>query len=253
VTTIPELERDLRRVAEHHYRRAPSRRILTSFGYRARRAVPLGLAVASLAGGMLVVTSRIDSGPGSSPRTDPETTAPAPPVRTVQDVFAIFRRPSQPGDTVRFAHTRSRATIERGGARLDVTESRLVAHNDQTQYFVVPADTAQGPATCIVATDRNDNPAGDSCGHLAQDPRSDQPMTMTTMRADHRQELFVLVPDAIQSVAVTLRDGERKTLPVHDNGALATFNVGAASLDWTDASGTTHGASFQNDPADPSD
>jgi hypothetical protein len=238
VTTIPDLESELRRVAERHYRRGPGVRRFATIGRRARAAVPVGVALGLLAAGVLLTVAST---------TETEPVSPAATVRQIEETFAIFRRSREPRDTLRLA-PRGRRAIERGGAKLVVAESRLVAADHETRYFAVPADTARGAALCIVATDIAGDPAGNSCGYLGN-----HAMALTTMRRHRRQELFMLLPDGARSVELTLRDGERRTLPVHDNGVLATLPSGTALLRWTAAGGTTHRAGFHDDRVDPSD
>jgi hypothetical protein len=211
---LDELEREIERVANDAGPVRPRRRIA-------------GTRVVALAAAALIAVVLYPRGesadvevPAASPTPITTLTPDAAP-RTVDDAYAVFRRPATTADktdmvplSYRDAETRRIAQTSTGNVYL--------AHKGWGMCVITKAPLADGGMSCGRAADYLDGII--LLGAYSRDPG---PSTIA-----------FAFPDAIRQVTLTLENGDRRTYAVKNNGFALDLPARPVRLAWTTPKGT---------------
>jgi hypothetical protein len=216
------------------------------------------LAVAAIGAAAIATATRADSElPARS--TQPDVPAPAaealyPPAAPAAEVAAARAAFEQ-----RFALLRGHETvtlasvviddpgIDRGAAhevRLAPKDALAAAGAAPVRELAWIAPRYDG-TQCILGMSPGADGPGEVCGSV--DQAADGYLLTTTSWSDRDVEIVGLVPDGVETVAVSLRDGSRSELPVVANVYAGRFDQQTDAVTFTDASGGRHEIPIRSD------
>jgi hypothetical protein len=201
VTVIPQLERDLTEAVARLQRRRVS---------RLRRPTLVAVGALAAVAAVLVVLGGLDR------RQNDEVAAPAG-ADALAGRYSVFRREASPEDALPQRLRRAGmdpSLTRRVAQQSDVTV--YVAHwTDQLCQFVVIA-TGGGSSGCTPLR--------------AATSTSGTALESTTALSGDRQAFFALVPDDVDSIRLTLRDGSSLDRRPDGNAVLAIVDSEVASV-----------------------
>jgi hypothetical protein len=203
MTDLPQLHDLLVDAARRRRRRA-----------RARRGIVRVSLLAAAAAFVVFAIPRIGQEP---PDREVPAATPTPAPTTIQQAYGVFRRPARRSDEVQGF----------------IGSSRLIATTPSAEVFLV----RQGGKLCLLSRSRRHKGYGVGCGpartyldgHRPTGSFSDQKGPSTIAYA---------FPDGVESVTLTLENGDRGTYPVKDNGFARDIPARAVTLEWRAPDGT---------------
>ncbi|HST43522.1 MAG TPA: hypothetical protein VLK58_28610 [Conexibacter sp.] len=149
-----------------------------------------------------------------------------------EEQFALLREPG--GETIPASTHISDAALDVGASRqlTPPPASRLAGEGveqPESMVFVTPrADGSQ----CLLSVEPGTHGPHQTCAYA--DQAVDGYFVMTATGLDGATEIYGLLPDGVDEVAVELADGTSVTLPVISNGYMARFDQPTATITWTD-------------------
>lgn len=200
-------------------------------------------ALVALTGGG---TAQSENAPAAAPQPSPTRPYVQPSAAVVaareaafEEQFALLREPG--GGAIPASTHISDAALDIGASRqlTPATAARLTGEDDVEQpeslVFVTPrADGSQ----CLLAVEPGTHAPHQTCAYA--DQAVDGYFVMTAEGTDGATEIYGLLPDGVDEVAVELADGGSVTLPVIANGYMARFEQQTTAVSWTDGDGVQH-------------
>ncbi len=228
MTDIPELQHLLIEAAD---RRRGRRRVAVA-------ARGLALAAALVLAVLLVPRIAAQDREVEVPGTTATATATAAPTvtskpKTVEEAFAVFRRPAGKQD-----HTTMRLPEVKGG------EVRRIASTPTIEVFLAWG----GKQMCLVTQAIGHRGGSTGCGRTSVYLDGHHP-TGSYSDDKGKSTIAFAFPDGVSEVTVTLENGDRDTYPVANNGFARDVPERPARLEWVAPDGKPDSISFTAAPA----
>jgi hypothetical protein len=199
-------------------------------------------------------TAQSEDAPSAPPQASPTPPYVQPSAAVVdareaafEDQFALLREPG--GEAIPASTHISDAALDIGASRQlsPPPAARLTGEDEveqpESMVFVTPrADGSQ----CLLAVEPDTHGPHQTCAF--PDQAVDGYFLMTADGTDGGTEIYGLLPDGVDEVAVELADGSSVTLPVILNGYMARFGQPTASISWTDGNSVPHSLETASDP-----
>jgi hypothetical protein len=221
MTDIPELQHLLIEASARRSRRRRLRAAGTRFA-----ALAAAVVVA------VVVYLRSEVADVEIPAASPRASAiPHVPPRTVEQAYAVFRRPVTAADEAKLA-------VQPG---LEDPETRRIAQTPSNDVYLAH----KGWGMCLMIESRRGRPGGSSCGRAADYLDAIIPIGVASPDQGPSTIAFAF-PDGVRKVTLTLENGDISTYAVTTNGFARDVAARPVRLAWTAPNGTAQSVDFSS-------